>query len=386
MLKQGYRLLAALLPALLLWLVPAAAAAAPEPPPVTARSVFMVNADDGRVLYAKDPDVGLPMASTTKMMTALIVLENCPDLDAVVTVSRNAAQVGESSIWLSEGEQMTVRQLLEGLLIQSGNDAAVALAEYEAGSEEVFVQQMNQKAEDLGLKHTHFMNPHGLDTDGHYASARDLATIGAELMKYPEAREIVAQPQVSIAVGGDIGTYVFENHNHLLGVLPVVNGIKTGYTENAGNCIVVSASQKGVNLIAAYLGGTSAHQRDQEVSVLLQYGFDSYQPRRLVGREERPAAVPIPYSNGDSMELAPESELVKQVHVDADIDYRLVLPDELRLPVHQGDRVGLMEIYSDGELLGRTYLLATGDVPDPGWRGKIDYFLDSVMARLTSLV
>ena len=349
--------------------------AAPE---ITARSVYMINADNGEVIYSKNPDDSSAMASTTKMMTALLVMENCPDLDSPVTISKRAVEVGESSVWLQEGETLTVRELLYGLLVQSGNDAAVALAEYQGGSVETFVEMMNQRAAELGLEQTHFTNPHGLDDPEHYSSARDLVVLGGELMKYPEIRKIVATTEMTIPWAGHPYGRTLVNHNHLLWQTPAVTGIKTGFTDEAGQCIVVSASDKGINLLVAYMGGQSLAQRDQEVMALLQYAFDSYRQQKVITKGKEYADIDIPFRRGEAMALVSDGDLVKQVYIRDEIEYRVVLPDEMNLPVYQGDKVGLVEAYEGDVYLGNAYLLATQDVLKPGWLGRINYLLDSV--------
>jgi D-alanyl-D-alanine carboxypeptidase (penicillin-binding protein 5/6) len=367
---------------------PAAGPLAPQPlqqPAVAAKTAFMINADDGEVLYSKEPDVSLPMASTTKMMTALIVMENCQNLDDEVTISKRAAEVGESSIWLEEGEKLTVKQLLEGLLIQSGNDAAVALAEYQSGSVEAFVDLMNQRARELGLTQTHYTNPHGLDDPDHYTSARDLVTLGRKIMKYPEIRQIVATTEMAIPWPGRPYDRDLVSHNHLLWMSDTVTGIKTGYTDAAGQCIVVSATDRGIDLIVSYMGGPTLEERNQDILNLLQYGFDSYQERPVITNGQEYASVEVPYQREESMPLVSAGDLVKLVNIHDDVQYRTVLPDELTLPVSIGDKVGLVEAYDGDTYLGSSFLLATQDIPKPGWRDRASYFLDSVFHFLLSV-
>lgn len=356
----------------------AAAQSEPVPPAIAAKSALMINADNGEVIYSQDPDLRLAMASTTKMMTALLVMENTPDLDAQVTVSKRAAETGESSVWLVEGEVLTVRELLHGLLIQSGNDAAVALAELEAGSVEAFVEQMNQRAAGLGLENTHFTNPHGLDNPEHFSSAADLVKLGHEIMKYPEIRQIVVLQQSAIPMQGQPNGRLLITHNHLLGLSSSVTGIKTGFTDAAGQCIAVSASENGINLILSYMGGPSLAQRNQDVLALLRYGFDSYQDRTVISAGEVYGEMELPFEREAMQPLVAESDLVKQVFVRDKVERRVILPDELVLPVKTGDRVGLVEVYEGDKYLGSTYLLATEDVPKPGLAGRITYFLESI--------
>jgi len=356
----------------------AGAAEGPAPPTIAAKSAVLINADDGRVLFSQNPDERLPMASTTKMMTALLVIEDCQDLNAPVTTSQRAAEVGESSIYLQPGETLTVREMLNGMLIQSGNDAATALAEYDAGSVEAFVEKMNKRAAELGLSNTHFANPHGLDDPQHYTSAADLAKLGSELMKHSEIREIVKRPEYTIPQSGQPFGRLLINHNHLLGQYSFINGIKTGYTDNAGQCIVISANDHGVGLILSYLGGSSLAGRDQDVINLLKFGFDSYRDRAVITAGEEYASLKIPYSRDKRLSLVSADSLVKQVYVNDEVQHRLVLPEDLSLPVHKGDKVGIVEAYEGDTMLGCAYLVAAEDVPEPGLGEKLFYYLSSI--------
>lgn len=251
------------------------------PPAIAAKAAVLMDADTGRILYSLNPDERMPMGSTTKMMTALIVVEdhveNHNDLNAKVTASERAARLGASpgysSIHLQEGESLTLAQMLNGMLIPSGDDAAVALAEYDAGSMPAFANKMNRKAQELGLTNTHYTNPIGLDDSGNnYTSALDNAKLGVEVMKHEEIRKIVDRYQYTIP--GAQGPRHLVNTNDLLSSVPYINGIKTGSTDNAGECIVISANKNGVHLIFSYLGGPSVAQRDQDVMNMLNYGFD----------------------------------------------------------------------------------------------------------------
>ncbi len=362
---------------------PAAAQEAPAPPAIAAKGAMMVNADDGQVLYSLNPEQELPMASTTKMMTALIVIEDCKNLDAPVTASERAATIGESSIYLQAGETLTVRQMLNGMLIPSGNDAAIALAEFDAGSVEAFVDKMNKRAQELGMTHTHYVNPHGLDADGHYTCAADYIKLAEELMKHPEIREIVSRSEYHIPQGSNPEGRDLINNNHLMAKYPFINGIKTGYTDNAGQCIIISANKNGEHLILSYLGGPSLAQRDQDVMNLLGYGFDSYQQRTVIKAGEEYGSIDVPYQWGRKLSLAADTDLARQVYVKDQVETRLVLPDDLSLPIHKGDKVGLVEAYDGDKMLGSTYLVATEDVGSPGFFGRVSYYLSSFAHALT---
>lgn len=350
-------------------------AAGPAPPPVGARAAVLINADNGDVIFSQNPDERLPMASTTKIMTALIIIESGHDPGAMVTVSQRAAEVGESSIWLQAGESLTVQELLTGMLVQSGNDAAAALAEFDAGSVEAFVDKMNQRAAELGMTNTHFTNPHGLDDPDHFTSAADFARLGMEFMKHAGLRDIVRMQEASIPWPGQPQGRTLVNHNHLLGLYPSVNGIKTGYTDAAGQCIVVSASERDINLVVAYLGAGSTAQRNQEVTDLLGYGFASYQAKAVVTAGQQYASIDIPYNDERQLSLVADRDLVAQLHYQDNVEYRLVLPEEPRLPVGAGDPVGIVEAYNGDARLGEAFLLATEDVGEPGFGSRLKHYL-----------
>jgi D-alanyl-D-alanine carboxypeptidase (penicillin-binding protein 5/6) len=358
----------------------------PAPPAQAARSVVLINADTGQVLLSINPDERLAMASTTKMMTALLIIENCKDLNAKVTTSQRAAEVGESSIFLVAGESLTVREMLNGMLIQSGNDAATALAEFEAGSVENFAEQMNQRAAGLGMTNTHFTNPHGLDDPNHYTSAADFAKLGRELMKHPEICEIVARPSFDIPWSGQPWPRTLINHNHMMEQYPFINGIKTGYTDAAGQCIVISASQNGVNLILSYLGGPSLGQRDADVLNLVQFGFDSYRQQSVIAQGTEYASVEVPFYYNRRLSLVAQDNLSRVVYVKDSIEQKLVLPEDLKLPVHKGDRIGLVEVWGNGRFLGSSYLMAAEDIADPGMGERVTFYVKSAFGFLLSAV
>jgi len=242
-------------------------------PDIPALAAILVEPATGDVLYEKNADQSVPMASTTKVMTAIVTLEHA-NLEDSTTVSADASAVGESSAWLQAGEVLTVEQLLHALMLQSGNDASVVLAEHVAGSEAAFVEMMNAKAQELGLEHSSFSNPHGLDAQGHYTSARDLASIASYAMTIPKFREIVATPSYEIPWPGNPYPRVMENHNRLLKMYSYATGIKTGYTLGAGLCLAASAQKDGRELISVILNGGESYW-DQTIS-LMEYGFNDF--------------------------------------------------------------------------------------------------------------
>lgn len=232
-----------------------------RPPQVSAAAAAVVDLDSGITLYAEDADVPRPPASTVKIMTALLVLRNA-DIREEVVVSANAAATGGSRMGLVAGERLTVLDLLYGLLLPSGNDAAVALAEHVAGSEAAFVAQMNLMAAQLGLERTRFANPHGLDADGQYTSATDLVRIARAALAYPVFVQIVGSARARVA-GRDL-----TNTNELLASYPAADGIKTGTTDAAGECLIASVSRRGHRLVVVVLG---SRNRYADARALLNY-------------------------------------------------------------------------------------------------------------------
>lgn len=235
-------------------------------PSLAARAAILADVDTGQVLLASNEQVRLPMASTTKIMTALLALEH-GNLDEVVTVPAEALTVGESSMFLQAGEQLTLRDLLYGLLMVSGNDAAMTIALHIAGSEAAFVQMMNDRAASLGLINTHFANPHGLDAPGHYSSAADLYHLARVALTHPEFAAIVATTQYT-AAGHNL-----VNKNELLTLYPDADGIKTGTTDLAGECLVASVTRGGHRVVAVILGST---QRYEDARRLFDHYFNHY--------------------------------------------------------------------------------------------------------------
>lgn len=250
-----------------------------------AQSAVLMERDSGRVLYSKNMDKQLPMASTTKIMTALVVAENNA-MDEVVTVDSRAVGIEGSSIYLREGQKFTVKELLCGLMLRSGNDAAVALALHTSGSVDDFVALMNQRAESIGATRTHFSNPHGLPCDNHYTTAYDLALITACALKNPTVHEVVSLRKA--VLNNDGNNIVIFNKNKLLNEMSDADGVKTGYTTKAGRCFVGSATRNGMQLIAVVLNCGPMFENAES---MLNWGFSQYTMTNIVP-QNKPVAIP----------------------------------------------------------------------------------------------
>ena len=261
------------LSSLLLPLSPRASALDTEAPPaVSAQSAILIEATSGRVIYEKDADRTLPMASTTKIMTALVALENASP-EAVITIDPAAVGTEGSSVYLSAGERLTLEQLLYALLLESANDAAVAIAVGVAGSTEAFVERMNEKAAALGLLHTRFENPHGLDHKDHYTTARELSEITRAALENELIKTIVSTRKATIPHAEAEGGRLLVNHNKLLRMYEGCIGVKTGYTQRSGRCLVSAALREGLTLIAVTI---NAPDDWDDHTRMLDYGFSRF--------------------------------------------------------------------------------------------------------------
>ena len=330
---------------------------------ITAQSAVLMEASTGKILYAHNENEALPPASVTKVMTLLLVMEaiGCGSLDweDAVTVSAHAASMGGSQIYLKEGETMTVKDLVKSVVIASANDAAVALAEHIAGSEEAFVSAMNERALSLGLTGTHFENTNGLDdtVENHTCSARDIAVMSRELIRYPE---ILAFSSTWMDTVRD-GAFTLTNTNRLVRFYPGATGLKTGSTAKAGFCISATAERDGVSLIAVIMNAESRDTRNAEAKKLLDYGFSHY----AVYRDTNEALSSVAVRGGCLESVAVRASAVSfAVPKDAlsRVERRLVLPDSLYAPIAAGETVGRVEYYLDGEKLGETPVCAEEQV------------------------
>ncbi|MBQ8213132.1 MAG: D-alanyl-D-alanine carboxypeptidase [Clostridia bacterium] len=254
----------------------------PTTPFVSAESAVLIEAQSGNVIYSKNADQRLPMASTTKIITALTALSQAHP-DTVITANADAVGVEGSSIYLVEGEALTLEQLLYALLLESANDAAVAIAIGVSGSVEAFAEQMNLLADVLGLQDTHFVNPHGLDHEDHYTTASELAKLTRYALQNELIREIVGTRKTTIPHPGEVGTRLLVNHNKLLRLYEDCIGVKTGFTKRSGRCLVSAAERDGVTLIAVTL---NAPNDWNDHTAMLDYGFAKYESVLLCDNEE----------------------------------------------------------------------------------------------------
>lgn len=337
-------------------------------PDVDMPSGVLVTAD-GRELWSRAADAQRAMASTTKIMTAVVVLESVDDLDERVRVTGAADAVGESEAGLLPGESYTVRSLLEAMLVHSGNDAAAALAEHVAGSQPAFVELMNAKAQELDLKETRFANPHGLDEPGHHTSARDLATLARYALQIPEFRRIVGMPSMTLA--GGRGERRFENSNKLIGRYPGATGVKTGWTNKAGYCLVASAERDGVSLVCVVLGTRSESERFAEARALLDWGFAHYRRRQVASAGTTVAVLPVrDYLDISVPAVVGETTSAAVFDLEGPLEATVTVPGALDAPVRRGERVGTLSVLQGDTLVVQVPVVAGADVEAPAWHER----------------
>ena len=320
------------------------------PVQVSAKAAILVEAQSGHVIYEKNPDLPLPMASTTKIMTALVALEQAP-LDTVIAIAPEAVGVEGSSVYLVEGEKLTLEELLYALLLASANDAAVAIAVAVGGSVEGFAELMNRKAAELGLRNTHFVNPHGLDAEGHHTTARELAAVARAALENSTFREICSTKRRAIPGGGNERGRWLVNHNKLLTAYPDCIGVKTGYTKKTGRCLVSAAERDGVTLVAVTLGAPD-DWRDH--TAMLDHGFARYGSVNLCHPGFFSSPLPVVSGNREYVMVESTADLTLTLpRGHGSIRCVVELPRFVFAPVQAGQEVGRLVFWeeaSDGSL------------------------------------
>ena len=342
------------------------AAAQPELT-LNCRAVCLIDQDTGTVLYEKNADQQMPIASITKVMTLLLTFEAVHDgrltMDTPVPVSEHAYHMGGSQIWLEPGEQFTLDEMVKAICVSSANDAAVAVAELVGGSEPGFVQRMNDRAAELGMTNTVFHNACGLDTEGHLSTARDVAVMSRQILNTcPEVLHYTGIWTDTLRNGQT----QLVNTNKLLKRYNGITGLKTGTTSGAGVCISASASRDGLNLIAVVLGAPSSADRFDAATTLLDYGFSAWRAVPLPAMEDRPLLINVKGSAEESVPLdysALPGTLLMPKEGAAELTAQIDLPEELDAPVQQGQAVGAVRISAGETLMGEYEITASADAP-----------------------
>lgn len=336
------------------------------------RAEVVIEVTSGRILCSRNEKECLPVASTTKILTAIIIIEDC-DLDARVCIPEEAAGIEGSSIYLTAGEVLTVRDLLHGLMLRSGNDCAAALALYHSGSMDKFAAVMNERARIIGAENCTFRNPHGLPQEGHLASALDMAKIAAYALRNKTFSEIVNCRQYVVEDGGCGYARTLTNKNKMLSLYEGADGVKTGYTKEAGRCLVSSATRERMRLVCAVLDSPDMYNRSAE---LLDDCFARYSMRELFNGEKFEREIPTDGTAGKKCRVSCFGQFFYPLAEGEEkfVEVRETLPDILALPVHKGDETGKIDVYLQNQLIFSEKIVSIMDVQ----KSYFDYLRDIV--------
>ncbi len=327
---------------------------------ISAKSAVLINADNGQLLFAKNENDRRPMASTTKIMTALITLETAAVDNKIVTITDSMVHVEGSSMGLKPGNKLSLKSLAEGMLLVSGNDAANSAAIAISGSAKAFASLMNKRAQQLNMTDTHFVTPSGLDDDEHYTTARDLAKLAMAAMQNPDFAEITCQKAMKVQYVDPVQTVRYTNHNKLLSLYDGCIGVKTGFTKKSGRCLVSSAERSGIRLVAVTLDAPDDWDDHQK---MLNYGFDKLTRYKI---DDSSYSVQVPVVGGLTNRITARGSAGDDIVVNADtipnIKRTVELPAFLYAPVQEGQTLGAVRYTLNSETLATTELVAAGSV------------------------
>ena len=347
---------------------------------ITAPSAILVDSENFNILYEKNSHEQRSVASITKVMTVLLIMEDIESgkisLTDTVTASAHAASMGGSDIWLEEGEQMSLDDMLKATLVASANDAAVALAEYTEGSEDAFVKRMNTRAKELGMKDTVFKNCNGLDEEGHISSAYDVALMSAELIKHTKVFDYTS---IWLDFLRDGKTQIV-NTNKLLKSYNGITGLKSGTTDDAGRCISATAKRDGLSLIAVVLGSDSGTDRFKDASILLDYGFNNYSV--IIPKEKRLPKVKVNKGMESEVEVyskPPESVLVAKGS-DSEIIVKLDLPKKIDAPVEKDKKIGEITYSINDKVVQKADIRCKNSVEECSFGNSFRYLLSQLIS------
>lgn len=332
-----------------------------------ATSAIIIEASTGEVIYQKNVNEKRPPASMTKMMSMLLIMEEIEKgtlkWDEIITASANASSMGGSQIFLEAGEKMTVTELVKGIAIASGNDATVAMAERIAGTEESFVKRMNSKAKELGLKNTNFVTSTGLDADNHYSSAYDMALIAKELVKHEKILEFTGTYEDYLRTNSS-SPFWLVNTNRLVRFYSEVDGLKTGFTSDAGYCLTATAKKDGMRLITVVMNEPTTEKRSADTTKMLDYGFNIYMVRNIIDKETAIDTKNVELGKITNVEIVSKetitilnkkSDEIRNISYETDID-------NLVAPIKKGDIIGKINIIEDGKIIGTVDATVKEDV------------------------
>ena len=335
---------------------------------VDAKAYILIEQSTGKVLAEDKADEKLPIASVTKIMTMLLIMEAVDDgviaLDDMVEVSENAMSYGGSTMFLETGEKLSVHDMLKGIAVASANDGCVAMAEHLTGSESAFVDAMNKRAKELGMNNTNFMNTNGLDEDNHYSSARDVAIMSRELLNHPKITDYTSIWMDELRDG----KFQLANTNKLIRFYTGANGLKTGSTSQALCCLSASAKRDGMQLIAVVLGAPTSDKRFSSARALLDYGFANYKINHLVEKKGKICDANIINGTEDTVSaIAKEDKFILcEKNNNKEIKRRVFLDDDIKAPIKKGTVLGYTEFVRDGEIIDKVDIISKKDIKKKG--------------------
>ncbi|MBM7646230.1 D-alanyl-D-alanine carboxypeptidase (penicillin-binding protein 5/6) [Scopulibacillus daqui] len=337
------------------------------------KSAILIEKDTGRVLFSKNANKELPPASMTKIMTLLLIFKALDRHDISLTdkvrISDHAASMGGSQVFLEPGEEMTVNELLKAIAIGSANDASMAMAEYVAGSESEFVKKMNQEVKALGLKHTHFENPTGLPAKDHYSTAHDMAIMAKALLHYEKVLHYTSKYEDYLRENTD-NKFWLVNTNKMVKTYPGVDGLKTGYTNEAKYCLTATAKRNDMRVIAVVMGAPTTKERNKQVARLFDYAFANYQTKKLVDANHVVKEVEINKSQEGKVPVVTQDRVVLLLKKGTDknkIKTKIKINKNLHAPMKKGTTVGYYMVTSKGKVLTKTPLIVAKDIKEASW-------------------
>lgn len=353
-----------------------------------AKSAILIEASTGEILYQKNANEKLAPASMTKIMSLILIMENIENgnlkWNDVVVVSKNASSMGGSQILLETNEMMTVEDLVKGICIASGNDATVALAEKIAGTEKAFVKLMNDKAKSLGLKNTNFVNATGLDAEGHYSTAYDMSVMARELVRHEKILEFSSIYEDYLRKNTS-KSFWLVNTNRLVKFYSYIDGLKTGYTKNAGYCLTATGQKRNMRLISVVMGEESSDKRSTDTLAMLDYGFNMYSINTVVSKKNSLGNVPVNLGKQENVDI----KVVKDINIlnnsqkgERNINYELIT-NNITAPVKVGDVVGKIKVYEDGKYMYTEDVTVAFDVDKASiWKILIRNIKDIIIIKV----
>ncbi|WP_026689400.1 D-alanyl-D-alanine carboxypeptidase family protein [Alteribacter aurantiacus] len=335
-----------------------------------ASSAILIERDTGEIMFEKNSNEQLPPASMTKIMTMLLIMEAVDNgkitLDEKVRTSERAASMGGSQIFLEPGEEMTVDEMLKGIAIASGNDASVAMAEHLAGTEDEFVNMMNAKAKELGLKDTNFLNSNGLPEANHYTTAHDMAMMARELLKYENITDYTSLYEDYLRADSD-KKFWLVNTNKLVKFYPGVDGLKTGFTREAKYCLTATANKKDMRVIAVVMGASTPKERNRQITEMLDYAYSQYQVHKQYDRGTVIDQVKVNKGSKSKVDAATAENVSMLTKKGQSLDgatEEVSWNKDVKAPLKEGDTVGKLTVKLDGKTLSEVSLVLTEDVDE----------------------